>query len=72
MQLFTRGNVKWIEVPEMDIIIKFFLLIYLLVMVVVTILGAICVLTAIFRPEWATKKALVKAVTNIGARYGFD
>ena len=56
----------------MDIIIKFFLLIYLLVMVVVTILGAICVLTAIFRPEWATKKALVKAVTNIGARYGFD
>ncbi len=72
MQLVTRGNVIWREVPEMDIIIKFFLLIYLMAMAVVTILGVICVLAAIFRPEWATKKALVKAVTNIGARNGFD
>ena len=72
MQLSTQGHVIWIEEPEMEIIIKFFLLIYLLAMVVVTILGVICVLAAIFRPEWATKKALVRGVSNIGARYGFD
>lgn len=72
MQLFTQIHVKWIEAPEMEIIIKFFLLIYFLAMVVLTILGVFCVLTAIFKPEWATKKELVKAVTNISTRFGFD
>ena len=42
----------------MDIIIKLFLLIYLLAIVLLTILGVIWILTAVFTPEWATKKSL--------------
>ena len=41
----------------MSIMIKLFLLAYLLAMVLVTILGVIWVLTVIFSPEWLTKSA---------------
>ena len=40
----------------MSIMIKLFLLAYLLAMVLVTILGVISILTAIFTPEWFTKR----------------
>lgn len=43
----------------MGIIVKLLLLIYLMVMVLVTILSVIWVLTAIFTPEWGTKKTLL-------------
>ena len=43
----------------MDIIIKVFLLIYLLIIALVTILSVIWILMAIFTPEWGTKKALL-------------
>ena len=41
----------------MSIMIKLFLLAYLLAMVLVTVLGVIWVLTVIFSPEWLTKSA---------------
>ncbi len=41
----------------MSIMIKLFLLAYLLAMVLVTILGVIWILTIIFSPEWLTKSA---------------
>lgn len=47
------------EAPEMDIIIKLFLLVYLLAMVLLTILNVIWILTAVYIPEWSTKKSLV-------------
>jgi hypothetical protein len=43
----------------MSIIVKLLLLIYLMVMVLVTILSVIWILTAIFTPEWGTKKVLL-------------
>lgn len=43
----------------MSIMIKLFLLIYLLAVVLVTILSVIWILTAIFKLEWATKRALL-------------
>jgi hypothetical protein len=46
----------------MDIIIKLFLLMYLLAMVLVTILSVIWILTAIFTPEWGTKKAVLMKI----------
>lgn len=42
----------------MDIIIKLLLLIYLLVIALLTILNVMGTLTAVFTPEWATKKSL--------------
>ena len=46
----------------MEIIIKLFLLMYLLAMVLVTILSVIWILTAIFTPEWGTKKAVLMKI----------
>ena len=43
----------------MNIMIKLFLLVYLLAAVLVTILGVIWILTAVVKLEWATKKALL-------------
>jgi hypothetical protein len=43
----------------MNIMIKLFLLTYLLAMVLITILGVIWILTAIFAPECLTKKAVL-------------
>lgn len=40
----------------MNIMIKLFLLVYMLALVLVTIFGVIRILSAIFPPEWATKK----------------
>jgi hypothetical protein len=56
----------------MDIMIKLFLLAYLLAMVLITILSFVWILTTVFTPEWATKKSIGKAITNIGSRHGFD
>ncbi|MFV9615256.1 MAG: hypothetical protein ACNYZG_04820 [Gammaproteobacteria bacterium] len=41
----------------MSIMIDLFLLAYLLAMVLVTILGVVWILTAIFAPEWSVKRA---------------
>ena len=46
----------YLVVTEMDIIIKLFLIIYLLAMVLITILSVVWILTAIFTPELGTKK----------------
>ena len=44
----------------MNIMIKLFLLVYLLAAVLITILGIIYTLSAIIRLEWSTRKALLK------------
>ncbi len=49
----------------MGIIAKLLLLIYLLVMVVVTIFSVTWILTAIFKPEWSTKKTLLMKFQKI-------
>lgn len=46
----------YLVVAEMDIIIKLFLIIYLLAMVLITILSVVWILTAIFTPGLGTKK----------------
>ena len=43
----------------MSIMIKLFLLAYLLAMVLLSILGVISILTVIFTPEWLTKRELL-------------
>ena len=43
----------------MSIMIKLFLLAYLLGMVLLSILGVISILTVIFKPEWLTKRELL-------------
>lgn len=48
----------------MEVIIKLFLLMYLLALVLVTILGVVWILTAVFAPEWATKKSLLRKYQN--------
>ena len=56
MLLYLYGDhAVVVEVLKMDIMIKLFLLIYLLAMVLVTILSVICILTAVFTPEWASR-----------------
>jgi len=51
---------------EMNITIKLFLLLYLLIMITVTIFGFVWTMAAIFRPKWATKRASVmKHQSNI-------
>ena len=49
----------------MEIISKLFLLFYLLAVVLVTIIGVVWFLSAIFKPEWITKKALIIKIKNI-------
>jgi hypothetical protein len=44
----------------MNIMIKLFLLAYVLAAVVITILGVIWILSAILKLEWTTRKALFK------------
>jgi hypothetical protein len=43
---------------KMDIIIKLFLLGYLLALVLLTILSVIWILTVVFSPEWITRRGL--------------
>ena len=43
----------------MNILIKLFIVMYLLAMVLATILSVVWILTAIFAPEWPMKKALL-------------
>jgi len=47
------------EMSEMNILIKLFLLMYLLAMVLATVLSVVWILTAVFSPEWPTKKSLL-------------
>lgn len=54
-----------IEVSEMGIIAKLFLLVYLLAMVVATIVSVVWILTAIFTPEWNPKKTLLMKFQKI-------
>jgi hypothetical protein len=52
---------------KMGIIAKLFLLVYLLVMVMATIVSVVWILTAIFKPEWSTKKTLLMKFQKIKA-----
>ena len=49
----------------MGIIAKLFLLVYLLVMVMATIVSVVWILTAIFTPEWNPKKTLLMKFQKI-------
>lgn len=49
----------------MGILAKLLLLIYLLVMVVATIFSVVWILTAIFTPEWGTKKTLLMKLQKV-------
>ncbi len=49
----------------MGILAKLMLLIYLLVMVVATIFSVVWILTAIFTPEWGTKKTLLMKLQKV-------
>ena len=49
----------------MSIIAKLFLLIYLLVMVLATMLSVVWTLTAIFTPEWNPRKTLLMKFQKI-------
>ena len=52
----------------MSIMIKLFLVLYLLAVALVTIFSVIWILSLIFKPEWETKKALLtKFHTNKSA-----
>jgi hypothetical protein len=57
MLLFTCGPCYVNGGAVMEILFKLFLLAYLSSMVLATILGVICILTAIFTPEWSTKNS---------------
>ncbi len=48
----------YMEMSEMNILIKVFLVMYLLAMVLATILSVVWILTAVFAPEWQAKKSL--------------
>lgn len=65
MLLFKWRHVIQIEVPEMEMIIKLFLLLYLLAMVLVTVLSVIWVLTVIFAPDLGVKKTLSTVFNKI-------
>jgi hypothetical protein len=49
----------------MGIIAKLLLLIYVLIMVLATIFSVVWILTAIFTPEWGTKKTLLMKLQKI-------
>jgi uncharacterized membrane protein len=48
------------EVSEMSIMIKIFLLAYLAVVVLMTILGVLWAMSLIFAPDWMKRKSLIK------------
>ena len=52
------------RVNEMNITLKLFLVLYLLIMITVTIFGVVWTMAAIFKPKWVTKKALVTKHQN--------
>jgi len=56
----------------MEILFKLFLLVYLLAMVLATILSVIWILTAIFTPEWSTKKIPDNHRYKGRAKHGVD
>jgi hypothetical protein len=58
------------EVDEMSIIVNLFLMAYLLVMVILTILTVFWATLLIFKPEQATKKELIRQ-SPVRTRFGF-
>ena len=48
------------EVSEMSIMIKVFLLVYLAVVVLMTILGVLWAMSLIFAPNWIKRNSLIK------------
>jgi hypothetical protein len=48
------------EVSEMSILIKLFLMAYLLVIVLMSVLSVIWVMSLIFTPEWLKRKLPIK------------
>ena len=50
----------YMEVSEMSIMIKIFLLAYLAVVVLMTILGVLWAMSLIFAPDWMKRKPLIK------------
>ena len=63
--LYLYGDhAVFVEVFKMDIMIKLFLAVYLLAMVLLTILSIVCVLTAIFTPEWSSKNTWLLTVSK--------
>jgi hypothetical protein len=50
----------------MEILFKLFLLAYVLAMVLITILSVVWILTAIFTPEWVTKKKFYNGYKRSG------
>jgi hypothetical protein len=53
----------------MNIMIKLFLLAYVLAAVLITILGVIWIISAIVRLEWTTRKALLKYHRSKGIKF---
>lgn len=65
MPLYLHGDhAVLVEAFKMDIMIKLFLLVYLLAMVLITILSVTYVLTMIFTPEWAAKNTWLLRYKN--------
>jgi hypothetical protein len=50
----------------MDIMIKLFLVVYLLAMVLITILSVAYILTMVFKPEWISKHSFLAKYQRIG------
>ena len=50
----------YMEVSEMSIMIKIFLMAYLIVVVLMTVFGVLWAMTLIFAPDWMKKKSLIK------------
>ena len=50
----------YMEVSEMSIMIKIFLMAYLVIVVLMTVLGVIWAMSLIFAPDWVKRKSLIK------------
>jgi len=48
------------EVSEMSIMIKIFLMAYLVIVVLMTVLGILWAMSLIFAPDWVKRKSLIK------------
>jgi hypothetical protein len=53
----------------MNIMIKLFLLAYVLAAVLITILGVIWIISAVIRLEWTTRKVLLKYHVSKGIKF---
>jgi uncharacterized protein HemY len=53
---YLSGHMVWMEVPEMDILIKLFLLVYVLFIALLTIFSVIWILSLVFTHGWTTQR----------------